>query len=347
MLPARRDVSEEDNYKPDPDIIKLMDLNPDALWRHLGRYVHQDAIQLLQTRMATGAVPLVITGHEQLSTKVKDAEPSTQDFLAATRVLLSHLPPAKAEAQLEAARFFAVRALAQGHATSLPSAIALRLFLGDASTDGLHGQVATGYKELYSSAPLTPEMEKRIPFLTQLELGIESLPSQRGTHFIGLNLQTPSGKLTEVLNGDKGIGSFHPGSSIIWRGIGSVTSDPMLAKDAATKGKGVALILKIRSNTSRDVGDFAFAPDLKERLFPPRRYLRVAGIYPMEDMFLRKGLAMAGGMHALLEAFEAPDIVTSTGAGSALTWEQACSRRACCVVLDEEEIAATASSAMM
>ncbi|CAK0867316.1 unnamed protein product [Prorocentrum cordatum] len=313
-----------------------MQVDAGLLWRHFGRTTHQEAVRQLGFRMAHSASPLVITSHEALPQKVKEPPPATADFLAAAQALLATLGPDKAATLMEAAKLFALRSIAAGQATSLLSAVALRLYIGDASADGLHGLCAAGFEALQSSAPLRPEMEAYMPFLTQLETALDSLPSQRGTYFVGLNVQTPSGKLAEALNGERGIGSFYPGGLIAWRGCASVTADPMLAKEVATGGPGAALVLKIRSVTSRDVSAFSAAPDLGERLFLPRRRFRVAGIYALEDMFLRRGLAMSGSRHVLLEAFETPDLSALTGS-SALSWEAACGRRAACVVLDEEE----------
>jgi len=179
-------------------------------------------------------------------------------------------------------------------------------------------------------------METLVPFLAQVETALEALPSQRGTQFVGLNVQTPSGTLREALNGDMGIGSFYPGGLIVWRGCATVTADPMLAKEASMRGRGVALVIKVRSTSSRNVSAFSPAPDLRERLFLPRRCFRVAGIYALDGMQLRRGLGLAGGAPALLEAFDAPDL-GALSAGAALSWEDACSRRAACVVIDEEE----------
>lgn len=291
---------------------------------------------MMGARMAQGALPLSITGHEAQRQKVKEAQPTATEFWDAAQVALGADDPTRTAAVLEASKLFAVRSLAEGTASSLPSAMALRLYLSSAASDGLHSRCADGFQAMYSSAPLSPEMERLVPFLTQLELALEALPSQRGTQFVGLNVTTPSGKLQEVLNGDKGIGSFHPGGLLVWRGCATATADPMLAKEAALRGPGAALVLKIRSSTSRDVSAFSPAPDLKERLFLPRRRFRVAGIFALEDLQLRRGLAMAGGLHGLLEAFEPPDLSSLSG-GAALTWEAACSRRSACVVLDEEE----------
>jgi len=335
-LAAREELDETE--KPDPGVLKLMHVEMDLLWRHLGSITHLDAIQQIGLRMAHGSSPLAVTGHEAQRQKVKETVPKALEFMASAQVALGD--SVTTSAQLEAAKFFAIRAVAEGCSTSLPSAMALRLFLSNASAEGLHGRCARGFEAMYSSAPLSAEMEQIAPFLGQLELALEALPSQRGTQFVGLNVPTPSGKLQEALNGDRGIGSFYPGGLIVWRGCASVTTDPMLAKERAMAGQGCALVLKIRSNSSRDVSAFSPAPDLGERLFLPRRRFRVAGVYPLEDQILRRGLAMAGGMHVVLESFEAPELNAVSG-GSALSWEAACSRRAACVVLDEEEAAAS------
>merc|ERR1712216_769990 len=97
----------------------------------------------------------------------------------------------------------AIRSLALGYSTSLASGIALRLYLSDASADGLHARCTKGFEALSSSAPLSAEMEKICPFLTQLEIAVKALPAQRGTQFVGLNVPTPSGKLKEALDGEK------------------------------------------------------------------------------------------------------------------------------------------------
>jgi len=301
----------------------------------------------LGLRMARGASPLAVTGHEASRQRIKEARPTAAEFIEAAHAALGSANPDQSAAAFEAAKFFGVRALAEGTATTLQSAIALRLFLNDASADGLHGQCVEGFQALYASAPLSPEMEKIVPFLTQLELALEALPAHRGVQFVGLNVPTPSGKLTEALNGDKGIGSFYPGGSMVWRGCASATTDPMLAKQRAMAGAGVALVLKIRSNSSRDVSAFVASPDLGERLFLPRRRFRVAAIHALEDSQLRRGLASTGsrgGAHALLDAFEAPGLTAlGSGAASSLPWEDACNRRAVCVVLDEEDAPSSAA----
>eukprot|EP00929_Paragymnodinium_shiwhaense_P028651 TRINITY_DN16569_c0_g4_i8.p1 TRINITY_DN16569_c0_g4~~TRINITY_DN16569_c0_g4_i8.p1 ORF type:complete len:373 (+),score=82.68 TRINITY_DN16569_c0_g4_i8:49-1167(+) len=244
-----QEVSAEE--EPDPDILKLMDLSPELLWQHLGRSNHRDAMQLLFERMEHDTLPMSITGHEAARAKVDEPKPATKDFLAAVQACLADAEADKAAAVLEAAKLFAVRSLATGKATSLPSALALRLFLNDDYAQGLHRRVNAALQALASAAPLSTEMEKIAPFVAQLEIALRALPAERGTQFLGLNISTPSGKLTEALNGDKGIGSFYPGGLVLWKGIASVTADPMLAKEAAFRGPGCALVLKLRSTTSR------------------------------------------------------------------------------------------------
>jgi len=60
---------------------------------------------------------------------------------------------------------------------------------------------------------------------------------------------------------------------------------------------------------------------------------------------LRRGLSIAGGAPALLEAFDVPD-VGAYGVNAPLSWEEACRRRAACVILDEEEQTAGLGLAM-
>jgi len=187
--------------------------------------------------------------------------------------------------------------------------------------------------------------EAILPLLTQLQLAVEALPSLRGAQFLGVSLRTPSGTLREALTGEvSGMAALHPGGLILWRGCPSVTSDPMLAKEAALAGEGVALVFKVRSSSARDVSEYSPSPDLKERLLPPRRCFRVAGLFALEDIILRRGMAASGGMGELLEAFEIPS-VGSLGSAGALTWEDACTRRAVCVILDEEDVPQVASGA--
>eukprot|EP00929_Paragymnodinium_shiwhaense_P028647 TRINITY_DN16569_c0_g4_i3.p1 TRINITY_DN16569_c0_g4~~TRINITY_DN16569_c0_g4_i3.p1 ORF type:complete len:281 (+),score=55.64 TRINITY_DN16569_c0_g4_i3:49-891(+) len=131
-----QEVSAEE--EPDPDILKLMDLSPELLWQHLGRSNHRDAMQLLFERMEHDTLPMSITGHEAARAKVDEPKPATKDFLAAVQACLADAEADKAAAVLEAAKLFAVRSLATGKATSLPSALALRLFLNDDYAQGLH-----------------------------------------------------------------------------------------------------------------------------------------------------------------------------------------------------------------
>eukprot|EP00927_Polykrikos_kofoidii_P071610 TRINITY_DN6786_c1_g1_i1.p1 TRINITY_DN6786_c1_g1~~TRINITY_DN6786_c1_g1_i1.p1 ORF type:complete len:1717 (-),score=357.88 TRINITY_DN6786_c1_g1_i1:78-5066(-) len=328
--------SVEDGDKPDADALGLLDISADLVWRSLGRSKHADAIKEFGVRMAECALPVMINSHDAKREKIEDPRPNAREFLDATEAILADVAPCKREAMVEAAKLFAIRSVAQGRSTSMQSAIALRLFLSSASTDGLHSRVGECFLALNSSAPLSEDMERLTPFTTQLELALKGLPSKRGTQFIGMNMSTPSGKLTEVLNGSKGIGSYHPGGMVLWCGCGSVTSDPMIAKEIAMKGSGVAVVFKIRSVTSRCVASFSTAPDLNERLFLPRIRFRVAGIYPLEDMLLRKGLAASSGLHSCLEAFQTPEIGGANSYGGPLSWEDACNRRSVCVVLDEE-----------
>lgn len=370
-------LEEDKSESSDPELLSLLEVRPSLVWAGLGRCTHKDAVRNFARRMATSARPLAISGHERLA-RVEEPKPSALQFLAAARAALegptgaggaivaaADASPAAVQgsaaghshaadfpgsgrggngdgptdAALEGAKLFSLRRLAEGKATSLPSAMALRLLLSDASADGLRERCGDVLSALCSSAPLGADAEAIVPFLAQLELALESLPSQRGTQFVGLNVPTPSNTLCEALNGEAGVGSFHPGGLIYWRGCGSVTSDPMLAKEAAIKGKGVALVLKIRSTSSRDVSSFSPTPDLGERLFPPRRCFRVAGLFALGDMTLRRGLATGGGVPLLLEAFETPDL-GSGGSGAPLAWEDACGRREVCVVLDEEQASA-------
>lgn len=101
-------------------------------------------------------------------------------------------------------------------------------------------------------------------------------------------------------------------------------------------GEGVQVVLKVRGRSARDVSDFSPAPDLKECIFPPRRLLRVAGVYALEDTLLRRGLAAQDGVSELLSSFEPPDL-GSLGASGALSWEEACAKRSVMVLLEEEE----------
>jgi len=355
---ASEDVAEV----PDPDLDKLLEVSPKVIWRHLGRMTHRDAVQQFGQRMVRGMQPMDSTGNERI--KIEEPKPSTLEFLRSAVAALgesdpeceSKGPPEDApksapdskecpgaeSPSLEAAKLFALRCVAEGRSMSLPSATALRLYLSSGGADSLHARCNAALTALCSNVPLSNEQEALVPFVTQLELGLEALPSQRGTQFLGLNFSTSSGTLSEVLKGEIGNGSFYPGGLLLWRGCTSVTSDPMLAKKLAQGEKGVALVLKIRSNTSRDVSAFAPASDLGERLFPPRRFFRVSGIFALTDMELRSGLAMSGHVHSLLEAFGTPDL-SRIGGGSALSWEDACGRRAACVVLDEEEQAPTSA----
>ena len=120
------------------------------------------------------------------------------------------------------------------------------------------------------------------------------------------------------------------------RAATALTADPMIAKRAALQEGGVALVVKVRSSSSRDVSAYSPSPDLAERLMPARRCFRVASIYALEDMILRRGTSGSGHSGELLEAFEVPN-VGSLGSAGALVWEDACTKRAACIVLDEEE----------
>lgn len=253
---------------------------------------------------------------------------------------------------IEAAKLFALRRVAEGQSPSMASAMALRLMLSSGlfqqDSEKLTHLLASGFQALCSQAPLTSEQEKILPLLTQVQIAVEALPAQRGVHFLALNLQTPSGTLREVLTGEVGgIGGLHPGGLLLWRGCASVTTDPCLAKEAATNSRqGVALVFRVRTSSARDVAEFSPSPDLRERLLPPRRFFRIASIHPLEDMVLRRGLAGAGPEAEILETFEAPDL-GQTGPQAPLTWEDACSRRAACIVVDEEEPLAPAAGLMM
>jgi len=326
-----RDVkdSSDDAEPPDPDLLKLLQIDSDLLWRHMGRrslMTHAEARSILVQRMTGMSSVSVITLERP---RVEDPKPRTAEFLAACTSVLDD----SAETALEAAKLFSARRLAEGHVVSLTSAIALRIFLG--GTPNLYKRCSEGFAALCSQAPLGPDTEAILPFLTQLQLGLEGLPSLRGTQFLGINVQTRSGTLREVLDGEMGFGSFHPGGLLMWRSVASTTSDPMIAKVAAKTGSGGAIVLKLRGSTAKDVSNFSLAPDLGERLFPPRRFFRVAGIYALDDMILRRGLT-SNSSGDVLEIFEAPDI-GAMGTTAPLSWEDACSRRACCVLLDEED----------
>eukprot|EP00913_Durusdinium_trenchii_P024239 g22758.t1 len=115
-------------------------------------------------------------------------------------------------------------------------------------------------KHLSNLACLTDRESNLFSFLFQ------ALPAERGVQFLGLSLSTPSGTLREALTGEvEGLAALHPGNLLLWRGCASVTSDPMLAKEAALE-KGVSLVFKVRSSCSRDVAAYSPSPDLQERL---------------------------------------------------------------------------------
>eukprot|EP00434_Breviolum_minutum_P000363 symbB.v1.2.000306.t1/scaffold6.1/size569917/9 len=271
--------------------------------------------------------------------RVDDPQPSAAECLKACRAALSNAGESSiaAESRLEAAKIFALRRFAEGESPSLLSAMVLRLVLGaQPNSARLLSKLSESFTALCSQAPLRPADEEVLPLLTQLQLAVEALPAERGVQFLGLGLSTPSGTLREALQGEvEGVAALHPGNLLLWRGCTSVTSDPMLAKEAALENN-VSLVFKVRSSCSRDVAAYSPSPDLKERLLPPRRCFRVVGIFAMEDMILQRGTSSSGHAAELLEAFEVPN-VGSLGSFGALAWEEACTRKAACVVLDEED----------
>lgn len=334
----REEEEEEEDETPDPTMLQLLDVNASSLWHHLRAIRHGEAVQELRVRMACSAKPQSVVTADR--PRVEDPKPSAGDFLKACKAALANAGEsnAAADASLEAAKVFAIRRFAEGQTTTLPSAMALRLVLGAKPGAGrLLAKLSDSFAALCSQAPLKPSDEEVLPFLTQLQLAVEALPAQRGVQFLGLGLSTPSGTLREALTGEvDGLAALHPGSLLLWRGCTSVTSDPMLAKEAALEGGSVALVFKVRSSSSRDVAAYSPSPDLRERLLPPRRCFRVQGIFALEDMILRRGTSSSGNSGELLEAFEVPN-VGSLGSFGALAWEEACTRKAACVVLDEDE----------
>eukprot|EP00930_Biecheleria_cincta_P027556 TRINITY_DN19334_c0_g1_i1.p1 TRINITY_DN19334_c0_g1~~TRINITY_DN19334_c0_g1_i1.p1 ORF type:complete len:4939 (-),score=993.22 TRINITY_DN19334_c0_g1_i1:298-13221(-) len=330
--------ADDEGEKPDPSLLQLFDIDVPKLWRHLCAVRHKDAMSELFARMAGSLRPLAVVTSER--PRVDDPKPSAGEFLAACRAALlsADLEASELEASLEAAKLFALRRIAEGKSTALASAIALRLVLGcRPGFAKLLTRLATSFATLCSQVPLTPADEELLPFLTQLQLAIEALPSQRGVQFLGMSVQTPSGTLRELLSGEVGgMAALHPGALILWRSVTALTGDPMIAKGAALKGGGVAVVFKVRSSSSRDVSVYSPSPDLAERLMPARRCFRVAGIYSLEDMILRRGTSGSGHSSELLEAFDVPN-VGSLGSAGALAWEDACTKRAACIILDEEE----------
>eukprot|EP00931_Biecheleriopsis_adriatica_P032930 TRINITY_DN19156_c0_g1_i1.p1 TRINITY_DN19156_c0_g1~~TRINITY_DN19156_c0_g1_i1.p1 ORF type:complete len:5580 (-),score=1373.58 TRINITY_DN19156_c0_g1_i1:6-15065(-) len=337
---------DEDGEVPDPTVLQLLEIDASVLWHHLCAIKHSDAVGELKARMACSSKPQTVVGADR--PRVDDPKPSAGEFLAACRAALeaAGMPSASAAASLEAAKMFAVRRLAEGKTQSLASAIALRLVLGARpGSSRLLGRLAESFAALCSQAPLSSADEAILPMLTQLQHAVEALPSQRGVQFLGLSLSTPSGTLREALAGEvPGLAALHPGGLVLWRGCTALTSDAMLAKEAALSGGSVSIVFKVRSSSSRDVTAYSASPDLGERLMPPRRCFRIAGIFALEDMILRRGASSSGGASELLEAFEVPN-VGSLGSHGALGWEEACTKKAACILLDEEDQPQAASLA--
>lgn len=330
-----KDEEDEEDEAIEPTMLQLLEVNVSALWHHLCAIRHSEAVLELRARMASSSKPQSVMTADR--PRVDDPQPSAAEFLKACSAALSSAGESSiaAESRLEAAKVFALRRFAEGQTHSIMSAMALRLVLGaKPGSARLLAKLSESFMALCSQAPLGPADEEVLPLLTQLQLAVEALPAERGVQFLGLSLSTASGTLREALAGEvEGLAALHPGNLLLWRGCVSVTADPMLAKEAALE-KSVSLVFKVRSSCSRDVAAYSPSPDLRERLLPPRRCFRVVGIFALEDMILQRGTSSSGHAAELLEAFEVPNVGSSFGA---LAWEEACTRKAACVVLDEEE----------